>query len=106
MGKKRNVISYHVEIEQESPGRYPGRDPHYALEDEKRICKGIVDQIKRHVDGVASVMVVEEAEVICEHCGGLWTEGNDPDNAGCCDADVDEMDKRKERTDDGQAGTG
>ena len=100
MGKKRNVTGYHVEIDQDSPSRYPGRNPHYAAQDEKRICEEIVRDIKRHVDNVRHVAAVEESEMVCEHCGGIWTEGDNPDNAGCCDADIDEMDKRKEGDDD------
>lgn len=40
----------------------------------ERECENIVDQIKRHVDGVHSAYVEHDTEVVCSHCGYEWEE--------------------------------
>jgi hypothetical protein len=50
-------------------------------------CEEIAQQIKRHVDNVASARVEYDEEPVCSHCGRDWTEESSAYNGGCCDAD-------------------
>lgn len=47
----------------------------------------IKSAIKRHVDGVSRVDIVEEFAGVCGFCGYSWTEDSETYNGGCCDKD-------------------
>ena len=86
MGKKFVVTGYAVEVE---PTPSYARDPDQKLKEEQRHCQTIVQDIKRHVDGVESAVVHTLGETVCEHCGYAWQ----PDSAGvnaCCEKDLAE----------------
>lgn len=50
-------------------------------------CEEMVEQIKRHVDGVGDVRVTWNDVGLCAGCGAKWTEDGDTYNGGCCDED-------------------
>jgi hypothetical protein len=94
MSKQTNEIGYRVIVEPRTmePFWYRGilgREDGNAkrLKDMKSIAKNIAEQIKRHVDDVASVEVEAETEAVCSHCGGDWTEDGSDYNGGCCAED-------------------
>lgn len=53
---------------------------------QKSDCEAMVEQIKRHVDEVGSVMVECDTKVCCSFCGTEWTQ--DGDSNWCCDDDI------------------
>jgi len=65
--------------------------------DEKDACEKIVEQVRRHVDDVASVYVVSDDASVCEFCGRRWTEDDALYNGGCCDEDQKREDDRWEK---------
>jgi hypothetical protein len=91
--KKTNVTGYHVEVTPRSLGNlgFASVPSHWMssnpIKDIKERCDGIADEIKRHVDNIQYVEVVEENEKVCEFCGRFWTEDSDTYNGGCCDDD-------------------
>lgn len=93
---KGPATGYHVEV---SPGctLFPRHSRlEYAVKDERVQCETMVDQIKRHVDDVGSVSVVEEQEDewVCSFCGYPWSEADDsPHNGGCCAKDNDVLEQ-------------
>lgn len=57
--------------------------------EEEALCNEIASQILRHVNDVVSARVIWKTEMICEHCGASWSEGEDSlHNGGCCDEDA------------------
>lgn len=67
-----------------------------------KICKGIKEQILRHIDDVASVSVVWEGRSICGFCSRDWEVNEDPKDPDlgmneplCCTKAQDEW--REER---------
>jgi hypothetical protein len=65
-----------------------------TVSDEKDICNEIIDDIKRHVDGVSGAYLVCDNYPVCASCGSKWTEDGDTYNGGCCKADQDAEDAR------------
>ena len=54
----------------------------------RQMCERIVDQVKRHVDGVQSMKIQSDIEYQCSFCGSKWTEDAESShNGGCCVAD-------------------
>jgi len=68
------------------------KDREERFKDQKNNATWLVESIRRHCDGYASVSIEWDAEDCCEHCGVTWTEGDSPHNGGCCDNDCDVMD--------------
>ena len=98
MGKKKVITEYYVKIEPRRlgnfgivsvPDSYVSND---IMKDYYNTCKDIVEQIKRHVDDIGWVGVMNESEEVCEFCGLAWTENNSLHNGGCCDKDIEIMD--------------
>lgn len=97
MGKKKIITEYYIKIEPKKlgnfgianvPDRYVSDN---IMKDYYERCKDIVEQIKRHVDDIGWVGVMNESEEVCEFCGSTWTEGNSVHNGGCCDKDIEIM---------------
>lgn len=87
MPKHTVITEYHVRVDP-VVSRFGRRGDRDILDDEKRGCERIVDEIRRHVlEAVASVVV--ERESVCEYCGSKWTEDSDLFNGGCCDQDME-----------------
>lgn len=64
------------------------KSPGEELKIKQDAARSIMAEIKRHVDDVESVEIVEEFnEGACEFCGAEWTEESDTYNGGCCDKD-------------------
>lgn len=59
----------------------------------RRRCEEIVDDIKRHADGVGSVDIDFDQYDICEHCKEAWTADSGECN-GCCDKEISEWEQR------------
>lgn len=64
-----------------------------------RECEHIAEQIRRHVDGLAShrskgVQVDWDAIPVCEHCGSRWSEDSAEYNGGCCAKDEEAEEAR------------
>ena len=67
----------------------------YGNDDEKiRDCREIVEQIKRHVDSVASCGVVWDTVEICSFCGFEWDVDKKTGEPFCCTAAVEEWEKK------------
>jgi len=80
MGKKIEKVNHRVEIEPEIWGN--------DTDDKFRAaCTGIVNDVKRHVDGIRSIDYFWDTKITCEHCGSTWEE--DP---WCCDKARAEID--------------
>jgi hypothetical protein len=49
-------------------------------------------EIRRHVDdaGVEQHVIMQDT---CEWCGAIWTEGESEHNGGCCDQDIEVMER-------------
>ena len=59
--------------------------PFYPISDDEEIqkCKGIIEQIKRHVDDFDYVGIEYDTRHICEFCDSKWEvceDDNDPDS--------------------------
>ena len=59
----------------------------YCESEERRSCRHILEQIKRHIDDYGGLSLVIKTEDVCSFCGAKWTEGDSPHNGGCCDED-------------------
>jgi len=55
-------------------------------------CKDMVDQIKRHVDGVDYCEVVWDTSYTCSYCGLDWDEDTETGEPLCCNAAQEEWD--------------
>lgn len=62
-------------------------DPQKRRVSLERFCEDIVEQIKRHVDGIDEVEIAYNE--ICEFCGELWNE-EASGRPRCCDEAIDE----------------
>lgn len=90
MSRIANVTDVYVRVDV-GRSRYLS-DPFEAKEWRKRSA-AIVEQVRRHVDDVGLVTIVEDAEDVCSHCGRPWTEPKEsPHNGGCCAKDEAAMD--------------
>ena len=70
------------------------RSPGEELKIKQDAARSIMAEIKRHVDDVESMEIVEEFnECVCEFCGAEWTEKSDNYNGGCCDKDEENAPK-------------
>lgn len=74
--------NYRVIVEPQGP-----RWTSYIEKEQKRDCEAIIEQIKRHVDGVSHLYVDFDTTHSCGHCGHVWTEKSDTYNGGCCEED-------------------
>ena len=57
-------------------------------------CESIKNEIKRHIDNIASVYISWDTQVYCEYCGYEWEQ----DENGCplcCDKAVEEWEKQR-----------
>ena len=99
MGRLTRPTEYYVRIDPRRlgslgvcsvPDSWIESDEYKQLVEYKELCEDMIDQIKRHVDGIGWVGVEEVTEDVCEFCGYNWTEGDDsPHNGGCCAKDGD-----------------
>lgn len=64
--------------------------------DQEITCDNIADQIKRHVDDVASIEIEFDQAHVCAHCGSDWTEDSPDYNGGCCQDDEDAHNARQQ----------
>jgi hypothetical protein len=100
MGLKKTKVNFRVEVTPRAPGDFgicfiSGQTR--TEEETRSICIDLIQQIRRHVDGIDSAVLVFDVERTCEHCGWQWTEGDDsPHNGGCCAKDCDVMDSLQE----------
>lgn len=83
--KKITPTGYYVRIEPAN-----GRIFSSTLDDDKSTCEEMIEQIKRHVDGVRYAEVVTESEATCSFCGYRWTADKNEEN-GCCEEDEKEF---------------
>ena len=83
MSKKTSNENYRVVVEPRS--RYFSRLQDH--EDDRRTCESILEQIRRHVDGVQDSYVLSDIVERCEHCDAVWTEDDSDYNGGCCGED-------------------
>jgi hypothetical protein len=65
-----------------------------AEKEYQRRCDEIVEQIKRHVDDVASAEVDYDAEAVCSHCGRAW-EQDETGKPQCCTKAEKEFEESK-----------
>jgi len=79
----KNRTNFRLEIFPQPP--YFGKR---SDERNRELCDEMVEQIKRHVDGVGSVEIV--CDEVCSHCGSRWE-----DNPECCNAAIEESEKAK-----------
>ena len=92
MGVKKTNVNFRVEVTPRAPGDFGicfigGQT---RTEKETRdICNDMIQQIRRHVDGIDSAVLAYDVEETCEHCGRQWTKGDSPHNGGCCDQDCE-----------------
>lgn len=56
----------------------------------KTDIQAMANQIKRYVDNIGNIEIIEDYEDVCEYCGHTWTELGDKNNGGCCQQDIDE----------------
>jgi len=59
----------------------------FFVDEQRRSCNDIIQQIKRHVDDTGGVELCYDIEDVCSFCGAQWTEGDGTHNGGCCDED-------------------
>jgi transposase-like protein len=83
--KKRFVTDVKIVVEIPDNMFATNRDRIVALK--RSTAADTISQIRRHVDGIQHMEIVEDVEYQCEHCGSDWTEDSDTYNGGCCDAD-------------------
>ena len=83
--KKRLVTDVKIVVEIHDNMFATNRERIVALK--RSTAADIISQIRRHVDGISNMEIVEDVECQCEHCGSDWTEDSDTYNGGCCDAD-------------------
>ena len=85
--KKQRQTNFHVDIE---PDRMTwSRDEERIDSANREACRGIAEQVKRHIDNIGSVQVLWDVEVTCSFCGSRWTEDSDTFNGGCCCQDAE-----------------
>lgn len=96
MGVKKTKVNFRVEVTPRAPGDlgicFIGGQTR-TEEETRAICNDMIQQIRRHVDGIDSAVLVYDVEETCEHCGRQWTEGDSPHNGGCCDQDCEVFDR-------------
>lgn len=97
MPKQHNLLGYYVRVE---PDNWLHRED---KGEELKLCKSLIADIKRHVDGIRSIGFECETENVCEYCGAAWTEDSDVFNGGCCDEDLEHdpgQESQQEATDE------
>jgi hypothetical protein len=53
-------------------------------------CQSIIDDVKRHVDGVGYVSMEHDTQEFCPFCGWNWDSACDENSEpGCCQAAID-----------------
>ena len=98
MPRKQTPTAYWVEVEPRRLGAlgvcsvsdsllYP--DDKERLDEYRKRCVEMLDQIKRHVDNVGHVCIKCHTEDVCGYCGARWTEDSDEFNGGCCAKDME-----------------
>ncbi len=55
--------------------------------DQKQTAEELVEQIRRHCDGVDTITVEYDTIKQCQYCEAQWTEVDDQYNGGCCGED-------------------
>lgn len=103
MPAKKVIDGYHVEIEPKRLGdlgcvsmsdQLIEPDVKRRVQEYKKRCEDIIRQVKRHIDYIGYAQLIEESHLECEFCGYKWGEDPDsPHNGGCCDKDIEIMDK-------------
>lgn len=87
MSKKVVNSNYRVIVYPTPPGVYPGLGVISGIDwepgEEKKACKCIAREIKRHVDRVCATFVECDVETICEFCDRDWEEDSDG-SPMCC----------------------
>jgi len=103
MPKKAHRENFRVEVYPRNPGDFGCGSISGCTQTEKeweQACQDILDQIKRHVDGLphrhAVGDVVWDTIGVCSFCDRSWTEDSDKYNGGCCDEDEDGNPERSE----------
>ena len=87
--KKTEQTNFRVEV-------FP-EDGHWrrkSVQEQRKDCDWIIDEIRRHVDGIGRIDEACDTLDTCSHCGARWTEDSDYYNGGCCDADQEAQDAR------------
>ena len=84
MARKRVLDDAYVLIE---PEVFAGLWRFVTPEETAEACDRIVPQIKRHIDGVASVRTIRKYANQCEFCESPWSEPSETYNGGCCAKD-------------------
>ena len=89
--KKEQRCNYRVEV-------YP-KTTVYGIKvaEEKTVCESMIAEIKRHVNDVSSACLVSDDVSVCAFCGRAWTESGNLYNDGCCAADIDAQEARKQK---------
>lgn len=54
----------------------------------RRDARTISQDIRRHVDCIKDVKIIDDTDAFCEHCGYCWTENSNDYNGGCCEKDL------------------
>jgi len=83
MAKKKIFNCVFLEVAIEKPGWGVLSKEHWY-----GAARDVVSQIKRHCDGVSTINIQPDIDVVCEFCGWDWTEyDSNLYNGGCCDKD-------------------
>ncbi len=90
MSKKKIFNCVYLEVALAKPGfgTLTPKDWFSAAQD-------VVDEIKRHVDGVSHIDIETDIDEVCEFCGYNWTEADNLYNGGCCDEDESQNEERR-----------
>ena len=95
LGKTTRFNCCYLTVELTDVGLYRlrGRTP----EGWRAAAKELRDQIERHCDS-GRIDIETDSDDLCEFCGALWTEGDDPHNGGCCAEDIKVLEALDDKT--------
>lgn len=77
--KVERKINIRVEVEPRTPLYYLSESSEKREKYEFELCRGIEEQIKRHVDDVDYISIMYENYAFCSYCENEWEE----DEHGC-----------------------
>ena len=84
MPRKTEITGYHIEVRPTL-----SHNVHDPVKRMKEDCGEMVSAIKRHIDNVDSVEIIQDEKSVCEFCGARWSEDSHRFNGGCCKRDCE-----------------
>lgn len=89
--------NYRVIIEPNTGHYFFRRSQEEISEEEKKICKEIEDQVRRHVDNFSRVDIDCDTDITCSYCKLAWEVDKETGEPFCCSRAVEEWETEKQK---------